>query len=483
MLADYLIYLLFSLASFCPICLNVEIMELVTDLHLHSRFSRAVSQKMNLVNMYIYGKKKGINLLSVADFTHPIWFKEIKSQLEEVGSGIYKIKDKEKIDQENNFANKPYLGPYFFLSTEIACIYSENGKVHKIHNLIMSPDLSVAEKINKTLSSQGFNLTADGRPILGATSRNLYDLLLSVDKDIIIIPCHVWTPWFSLYGSKSGYDSVDDCFGDYSKYIYAIETGLSSDPNMNWRIKELKDRSIVSSSDAHSLEKMAREATVFKTRLPGKFSDLSYKDMVAAFKKDKNGRLEIAYTIEFYPEEGKYHYTGHRLCGISYSPEDVKIKGKICPVCKRELTVGVMDRVEELAGGPDTSLFEKDENGVVWVKDKQGIRPSYVSIVPLLEVIREAIGVNSISDKVTIIYDKLIDSLAPEFELLLKTPLSEIEKVAGREVAIAVKKVRERDLKIEPGFDGEFGKVDIDVKIEEAKKIKDETRDQMGFGF
>lgn len=458
-------------------------MELIADLHLHSRFSRAVSQKMNLINMYIYGKKKGINLLTVADFTHPIWFKEIKNQLEEVGSGIYKIRNKEEIDHENNFDNKAYIGPYFFLSVEIASIYSENGKVHKIHNLIFAPDFSVAEKINKTLMSSGFNLASDGRPILGLSARNLYDLLLSIDKNIIIIPCHIWTPWFSMYGSKSGYDHLDDCFGDYSKYIYAVETGLSSDPNMNWRIKDLDGRSIVSSSDAHSLEKMAREATVFKTLGKGKFSEISYSDMVSAFKQDKSGKLEISYTIEFYPEEGKYHYTGHRLCHVSYSPEEVKKKGKICPVCKRELTVGVMDRVEDLATSTDSSVFEKDRNGVVWVKDKNGKRPPYVSIVPLLEIIREALGVASISNKVTEIYDKLINNLAPEFEILLRTPLSDIEKVSGENVADAIDKVRTRNLTIEPGFDGEFGKVVIEINKAKTEETIQESKDQLGFGF
>lgn len=473
-------------------------MELVADLHLHSRFSRAVSSKMNLLNMYQYGKKKGINLLTVADFTHPVWFREIRSELEEESEGIYRIKNKKEADKIFPPVYDDAYGPYFMLTTEIANIYSENGRVYRIHNLVFAPSFEIAGKINKSLGERGFNLSSDGRPILGLSSRNLYDLLFSIDKDIIIIPCHIWTPWFALFGSKSGYDRLSDCFRDYSKYIFAVETGLSSDPNMNWRIKELENRSIVSFSDAHSLEKMGREATVLQFKdgisnttnpsTDGQFQ-IEYKDIINAFKKDANRKLEIAYTIEFYPEEGKYHYTGHRNCQVSYSPSDVKEKGIICPVCKRELTVGVMDRVEELATGVlERMKIEKDEHGVSWVKDKNNLRKPFVSIVPLLEIIREALGVSGISNKVFSIYDNLVDGLGSEFQILLKTQFSEIERLAGRDVSEAVKKVRRRDLHIVPGYDGEFGKVQINQILAAEEKdinIKKEENDnkQMGFGF
>lgn len=487
------------LASSCAICLNELIMELVLDLHLHSRFSRAVSQRMNLYNMYLWAQKKGIDILTISDFTHPIWFKEAKANLEEESPGVYALKNRENTVQGNGQQGVPLNDPRFVLSVEVASIYSENlpagrqgAVVHKIHNLIFAPSFEVAERINREFLRHGFNLSSDGRPILGISSRNLAELLFSIDQNIMLIPCHAWTPWFSLYGSRSGYDSINDCFGSYSKYIYAIETGLSSDPSMNWRIKELENRSIVSFSDAHSPENMGREATVLAPRKNGnskyetrntKLNQFSYEDLLAAFKRDAQSRFEIAYTIEFYPEEGKYHYTGHRLCGISYSPRDAKEKGTICPVCKRPLTVGVMDRVEELAGiSEDTMKFEKDEHGVIWAKDKNGVRPSYVSLVPLLEIVREATSTKSNSANILSLYDALVSAFGSEYAVLLRTPLSEIQKVAGGQVATAVEKVRLRNLFIEPGFDGEYGKVRIPLE-DASLSQKSEEKTQLGFGF
>lgn len=463
-----------SLEYLCFICLNENhSMELILDLHLHSRFSRAVSQKMNLVNMAVYARKKGIHVLSVADFTHPVWFKEAKGQLEEQSEGLFKLKDQQEQD----------AGPYFLLSVEVSSIYSERGKQHRIHNLIFAPSFLVAEKINRSFLQHGFNLGSDGRPILGISSRNLAELLFSIDSNIVLIPCHAWTPWFSLYGSRSGYDSIEDCFGSYSKNIYAVETGLSSDPAMNWRIKELENRSIVSFSDAHSLEKMGREATVLKSRIRNQesgISEITYRDIIDAFKRKPDGKLEIAYTIEFYPEEGKYHYTGHRLCGVSYSPSETQIKGTLCPVCKKPLTVGVMHRVDELAHEASENFrLEKDSYGVVWVKDTKGMRPSFVSLVPLLEVLAEALSSGTSSLSVISLYDTLVSYFGSEFGVLLKASLPEIKKIAGDRVSEGIEKVRTRNINIIPGFDGEFGKVEI-WGNERAPKIE-ET--QLGFGF
>lgn len=452
-------------------------MELVLDLHIHSRFSRAVSQKMNPSNMFIWGKKKGINILGTGDFTHPIWFRELKNELVEENEGIYRIKNN---NQRSN------TDPRFILATELSCIYSESGKVYRIHNLVLAPSFEVVEKINKTLLSHGFNLSSDGRPILGLSSRNLAELLFSIDENIFIIPCHVWTPWFSLYGSRSGYDSIDECFKDYSKKIYAVETGLSSDPSMNWRIKELSNRSIVSFSDSHSLEKMGREATVLRKK------DLklktTFQEVVSAFKQDPKGNLEIAHTIEFYPEEGKYHFTGHRNCGVSYSPEETKEKGEICPVCHKPLTVGVMHRIDELASEKaDNYKLEKDEFGLVWIKDPNKIRPPYISLVPLLEILKEALSSGISSINVLSTYDRLISNFGSELKVLTKTQISEIQKIAGERVAGGIKKVRERDISISPGFDGEFGHVSIWSAV--SKKGEDDNNKngdedvQLGLGI
>lgn len=477
-------------------------MELVLDLHLHSRFSRAVSQRMNLQNMYIWGRKKGINILSVADFTHPIWFREARSQLVETTSGIYKLKDTKQAEQElGPLVQKEFLGPYFMLATEVSAIYTENGVPHRIHNLIFSPSFEIAEKINAALVRMGCNLSSDGRPILGLSSKVLAQVLFEIDRKIAIIPCHIWTPWFSLYGSRSGYDRIAECFGEYTKYIFAVETGLSSDPAMNWRINELNSRSIVSFSDAHSLEKMGREATVLRkkhgisnttnttnTTNSIKPEDITYDNILNSFVRGKERVFEIAYTIEFYPEEGKYHYTGHRLCHISYDPDEDRTKGTICPVCHKPLTVGVMHRVEELANGPASNFKPRsDRFGVTWMSRTAGSasggdsdRPPYVSLVPLLEVLSESLHSGVSSQTVLSVFDRLVNHFGSEHEVLFRVGLIEIKNVAGARVATGIEKVRTRNIKIEPGFDGEYGKVAIWSKDAGEEK---EKKKQMGLGF
>ncbi|HVT01519.1 MAG TPA: endonuclease Q family protein [Patescibacteria group bacterium] len=461
-------------------------MELVLDLHLHSRFSRAVSQQMNLNNMYLWGRKKGINILSVADFTHPVWFREASNLLEEVNPGIYKLRDtKQVLNELGPLSQKPFLGPYFMLSTEVSAIYTENGIPHRIHNLIFSPNLETAAKVNQALTKRGINLSSDGRPILGINTKELCEILFSIDRKIALIPCHIWTPWFSLYGSRSGYNRIVDCFGEYTKYIFAIETGLSSDPSMNWRINELNSRSIVSFSDAHSMQKMGREATVLKLKTKNsklKIEDVTYDNILNSFVRGKERVFEIAYTIEFYPEEGKYHYTGHRNCKVSYTPDDDKNRGTICPVCGRPLTVGVMHRVEELANNSSNNFVpEKDNFGVVWMKDPKGIRPPYVSLVPLLEVLSESLHGGVSSQVVISMFNNLVNHFGSEHEVLFRTPIDEIRSVAGVKTAEGISKVRSRNIDIAPGYDGEYGKVAIWNENEEEEKKIDKS--QMGLTF
>lgn len=464
-------------------------MELVIDLHLHSRFSRAVSQKMNLQNMYIWGRKKGLNVLSIADFTYPLWFKETKAQLEESGEGIYRLKREKQIEAEFNLPIRENdAGMHFLLSTEVACIYGGRVKegvagTYRIHNLILAPNYDVALKINKALINRGFNLTSDGRPILGISAKNLVELLFEIDRKIVLIPCHIWTPWFSLYGSKGGYDRIADCFGEYSKYIFAIETGLSSDPSMNWRINELETRSIVSFSDAHSLEKMGREATVLKKKDGSavKQNEITYNNIMNGLVRGREKTFEIGYTIEFYPEEGKYHYTGHRNCGVVQTPQETAKNGAICPVCRRELTVGVMHRVEELANLPESNYIqEKDAYGTVWLKDKKGNRPSYVNLVPLLEILSEALAAGVSTQAVTTMYDNLVSQFGSEHEVLLRSPLEKIESVFGVTIAEGIQKVRERTIHINPGYDNTYGVVEIWGKERETSSAK---KPQLGLGF
>ncbi len=489
-------------------------MELVIDLHLHSRFSRAVSQRMNLQNMYIWGRKKGLNVLSIADFTYPLWFKETKAQLEESGEGIYRLKREKQIESEFNLPIRENdAGMHFLLSTEVACIYG--GRVrdgipssYRIHMLILAPSYEVALKINKALVARNFNLNSDGRPILGISAKNLCELLFEIDRKIVVIPAHIWTPWFSLYGSKGGYDRIADCFGEYSKYIFAVESGLSSDPSMNWRVNELDSRSIVSFSDAHSLEKMGREATVLrlKNRISNttnttnnpinnnsselrnrkseiKQNDITYSNIMNALVRGKEKVFELAYTIEFYPEEGKYHYTGHRNCNIVQTPEETKKNGDICPVCKKELTVGVMHRVDELSKLPASNFIqEQDVYGTVWLKDKKKERPPYVNLVPLLEILSEALNSGTSSQAVVTMYDNLVSQFGSEHEVLLRAPLEKIQTIYGVTIAEGIQRVRERAIHINPGYDNTYGVVEIWGKspIEVIAKKKD---DQLGFKF
>lgn len=431
-------------------------MRILADLQLHSRFSRAVSPQMVVPVISSWASKKGIGLIATGDWTHPLWFRELEANLEEAGEGVYKAKD------------APEGSPLFLLSTEVSSIYSQGGKVRKIHTLIFAPNFEVAGKINKELSLRGANLLSDGRPIVGLSAKAVAEIALSVDKKCLIIPAHAWTPHFSLFGSVSGFDSIAECFQELSPEIYAIETGLSSDPAMNWRIEDLDSRRIVSFSDAHSPAKLGREATVFEVN---EVSFSAIRNAVTGEGPDK-----IAYTIEFYPEEGKYHYTGHRNCNVVYSPNQTRKLGTVCPVCGRPLTVGVMSRVEALAKGDIETESEKDEFGVRWIRDKEGKRTPYVMIVPLLEILSEALGAGVGTQTVLTVYEQLTSSLGSEFKVLLEKSLADIERVAGAKVAEGIGKVRSGDISIEPGYDGVFGKVKIWKEEEEAEdEIEQET--------
>ena len=316
------------------------------------------------------------------------------------------------------------------------------------------------EKFNNALSSHGANLFSDGRPIIGLTLSQVDTLALEASPKALIIPAHVWTPWFGFYGSMSGYDSLNEAFNDLVKHIPAVETGLSSDPAMNWKIGELTGKSIVSFGDAHSPQKLGREATVFEIK------HLSYDAIYNAFW-DK-GEDKIAFTIEFYPEEGKYHYTGHRKCNVVYSPNEARKLGMTCPVCGKSLTLGVASRVETLATTDVETISEIDPLGVRWIKEKKSTRPGYVMLVPLLEILSESLGLGVATQGVTSLYDHLVTRFGSEFDVLLKTKISDLENVAGTKVSEAVSKVRSGDIFIKPGFDGIFGK----VKIWKEEKIK-----------
>jgi uncharacterized protein (TIGR00375 family) len=427
-------------------------MELIADFQLHSKYARAVSKYMDLREIERWAALKGIHLVVTGDWQHPKYFPEIVESLEEVNSGVFKIKGSD-------------LGVNFILGTEISSIYKQGGKVRKVHNLIFSPSISTCEKIIDALLKKGANLSADGRPIIGISSKNLLEMLLEIDENIMLIPAHIWTPWFGLLGSKSGFDSIEECFEDLSPYIYAIETGLSSDPRMNWQIKEFEHRSILSFSDAHSGPKMGREATVLimnnELRIDNKNRIPTYSDIIGAFKMDRNSMLEVGYTIEFFPEEGKYHTSGHRNCNIKYSSEDLKRYGETCPVCKKTLTIGVENRLSELSYKhiSDQELsFRSNEVGLTFISDKGNTKKPYVSMIQLQEILIE---VYKSKAKALREYDRLVLGFATEFDILLRKSYQEIESFGGERLAQAIQIVRERKAYIEPGYDGVFGKIEI----------------------
>ncbi len=415
------------------------------DLHLHSRYSRAVSHQMVPQEMALWAKKKGIDVLGSGDFTHPLWLRQLESMLEEKGEGVYCLKGEGKKEEAVNF----------LLTGELSCIYSQGGRLRRIHLLVLVPSFATAYKINQELEKRGFNLSSDGRPILGLPARDLALILKEVNQNICLIPAHIWTPWYSLYGSRSGFDSLSECFGAAASYIKAVETGLSSDPAMNWPIKDLAGRQIVSFSDAHSLMKLGREMTVIS--LPKK--ELSFQKIVNALEEEGG----ISFTVEFYPEEGKYHFSGHRLCQICRSPEEVNKLGKICPVCGRPLTLGVAQRVEDLKR-KDSSFKEKpeeifDDFGVRWQKSPS--RPPYVRLVPLLEILAQVENAGLSSQKIINEYNILTTLLGAEREIMLRRKPEDLVRATGEKLKEAILKVRRGEIFVNPGFDGQFGEVKI----------------------
>ncbi|MEE8596462.1 MAG: endonuclease Q family protein [bacterium] len=401
---------------------------MIADLHIHSRYSRATSKEMIIPKIAEYAKLKGIGMVGTGDFTHPEWLKELKRNLKDTGNGIYE-----------------YNGVKFILNVEVNNIYTKKGKLRRLHILIFAPDFDTVDKINKYLGRYG-KLASDGRPILSLDVYEMFKALLNISPDIFIIPAHIWTPWFSLFGANSGFDSLEECFGDLKDKFFAVETGLSSDPSMNWLWSCLDNYTLVSNSDAHSPSRLGREVNVFK-------EDLNYYQLRDVLKnKDKK---KFLYTIEFYPQEGKYHFDGHRKCGVRLSPKEARFNNNLCPVCSRNLTIGVLHRIE--------ALSDRDEG---YVPDDA---IPYKRLVPLEEVIAEAKGCGRDTVGVKNEYRRLCNIFGNEFEILLNTPIDELKNNTEDKIAIAIDRVRRGDVVINPGFDGEFGK----VKIFEEEKPKE----------
>lgn len=396
-------------------------MKIIADLHIHSRFSRATSSSLSIQNLAKYAKMKGIDLLGSGDFTHPGWLKELKTQLRYDGNGVLRSRD----------------GFPFILSTEISSIYREGNSTKRIHNLILSPDFETVDQINDSLRKRGVKLESDGRPICGISSPELVEIVMGINPKNEVIPAHIWTPWFSLFGSKSGFDRIEDCFKDQTKNIHALETGLSSDPAMNWRLSSLDRFALVSFSDLHSFWpwRIGREATVFEV------AELTYGSLIRALRT-KEGITE---TIEVDPSYGKYHYDGHRDCGIRMRPKDSECIKNICPVCRKPLTIGVLHRVEELA--------DREEGFVP--RDAKPFR----SLIPLSEIISFVLGSGVSSGKVWEVYNRLISRFGSELKVLTEAGRGEIRDIVPEEIADMVMRVRDGKVKIAPGYDGVYGEL------------------------
>ena len=450
-------------------------MEYIADLHLHSRYSRATSKDLNIEGLYKGAKMKGIDLIGTGDFTFPAYVKEMEAELEPAGGGLYSFKRKDEVNV--NVSGGKTLDPKFVITTEIANIYKRHGKARRMHTCVWAPGLDEVKELNRALDKVG-NIKSDGRPILGMDVADMAKLIWDISEDFIIIPAHAWTPWFAIFGSKSGFDSIEECFGDLSEKIYAIETGLSSDPPMNWRLSQLDSISLVSNSDAHSLPNLAREATVFELeeasvkniaqaldkrhpeRSEGSLHKSTGRDLrnSSAAPWDDGRKNKIAYTIEFNPEEGKYHYDGHRDCVFVCSPKETKKLKGICPKCKKPLIIGVDNRVEELAD-----------------RDKPKKNGEYAYIVPLQEIIADAFGQNKNTKRVQETYEAMVKKIDNEFTILLKTPLEKIAAFGIPELAEGIRRVREGEIHVEPGYDGEYGVVSVfspDERISAKSKQK-----------
>ena len=407
-------------------------MKTIADLHIHSRFSMATSKEGTPENLDFWARKKGISLIGTGDFTHPVWREELKERLVSEGNGLYRLRDEYVKEESRKF---PGEGTRFVVSGEISSIYKKNGKTRKVHNVILLPSLEAADAMAQRLEKIG-NIYSDGRPILGLDSHDLLEMMLDVCPEGILIPAHIWTPHFSVLGAKSGFDSVEECFEELAPYIHALETGLSSDPAMNWRISKLDRYQLVSNSDAHSPSKLGREANLLDI-------DCSHEGLYRAIQTGEG----LEGTVEFFPEEGKYHFDGHRKCGVSLSPMEAERLGGICPVCGKKLTMGVDHRVEQLADRAE-GFVKKDGK-------------KYESLVPLPEVISACMGYSTASKKVQGCFEQMIQTLGTEFDILRNVPSEDIKSCAGERIAEGIENVRTGNVKRIPGYDGEYGKIEL----------------------
>ncbi|MFC2091280.1 endonuclease Q family protein [Elusimicrobiota bacterium] len=417
-------------------------MRFICDFHIHSHYSIATSKNLIPEYLDVWARIKGIRVLGTGDFTHPGWINELKEKLEPDNNGLFKLKK-----QYSRHTHSGDTETRFILTSEISSIYKKNDQVRKVHNLIISPDYETVQKIRHKLSGIG-NISSDGRPILKLDSRDLLEIVLESSDNSILIPAHIWTPWFSVLGSKSGFNSIQECYDDLTRYIYAVETGLSSDPPMNWKCSFLDKYTIISNSDAHSPEKLAREANIFNT-------ELSYDSIISALKTGDPEKF--LGTIEFFAQEGKYHYDGHRKCGVCLNPLKTKKYNRICPVCGKQVVRGVLNRVMELSDRTNTG-------------ERPNRHPFY-SIIPLKEILSEISARGPDTKQVGRIYNDLIKKSGSELNLLIDMPQEDIKNLGNEMLAEGIRRMRSNEVIIREGYDGEYGSIELFDKKEKHSKL------------
>lgn len=427
-------------------------MKFIADFHIHSHYSRATSSELTFEHLHKWAQLKGVQVVGSGDLTHPGWLQEMREKLEPAEEGLFRLKEDCVRAMQPEVFTACQQPVRFILSGEISNIYKKHDKTRKNHNVVFLPSFEAVEKFQNTLEKIG-NIRSDGRPILGLDARDLLEIVLETDLQAYLIPAHIWTPWFSLFGSKSGFDSIEECFEELTPHIFALETGLSSDPLMNWRLSALDRYTLVSNSDAHSPQKLAREANLFNT-------ELSYPAIFEALKH-RNPETFLG-TIEFFPEEGKYHYDGHRKCNICWDPETTRKHNGICPVCGKNVTVGVMHRVAALA--------DREEGA------KPDDAAPFYSLIPLPEILAEAYNIGSTSKRVQQSYEYLLTQLGSEVAILQETPLEDIERIGGGLLAEGIRRMRTGKVNAEAGYDGEYGV----IKLFDDQERKSFTT-QMGF--
>jgi uncharacterized protein (TIGR00375 family) len=427
-------------------------MKFIADLHLHSKFSRATSKQMVLDALALWAKIKGISLMATADFTHPEWLFLLKQKLEPCGNGFYRLKHILSTTDEHlkSFSLLPD-DVSFILSSELSFIYSKKGKGRKIHLILLAPDFQSVDRVNHKLSGLG-NLRSDGRPMLGMDAKAFVKIVADLCPECVVIPSHIWTPWFSLFGANSGFDAIEECFEEMTPFIFALETGLSSDPAMNWRLSALDRYSLVSNSDAHSPSKIGREANAFDT-------DFGYKGLIHAIKsKDVD---KFLYTVEFFPEEGKYHYDGHRKCGVLFSPRESIRHNNICPQCGKKLTIGVMHRVAELS--------DREEG------EGPALKVPYKNLIPLNEIIAQALDKTPECQSVWDVYFRFIHEFENEQRILTEASIEDLKRISPERVGLGLERMRKGKVRIVPGHDGCFGK----ISLFEEETFEEEAQGQL----